>query len=324
MKAKRILLPLRILISAGLIFLLYRRVNLAEFVDVFTTLRAWPLIILFALLFFNTAISALKWKMLLKADGIDIPWSTLTASYLVGTFFNMFLPSNIGGDAYRVYDVARFSKRTAHSFASVLADRLSGFVALVIFGVGFGLAGLRLLPDAEVLWVPVVGMVALFLIIGTLFQQGLIRWSFDHTPLARLGKLRSFSFKLLDSVNQYRKAPGLFLRIMLVSFLFQFTVITCIYLLALGLDFDIPFFYFCVFVPFVSLMEALPISIFGLGIRDASYVFFFTRVDLPEVQALTLALAYVVVSLLYALSGGVIFMLRPGRREPGSEVKRRA
>jgi len=106
---------------------------------------------------------------------------------------------------------------------------------------------------------------------------------------------------------------------MLVSFVFQFTVITCIWLLSLGLGFDIPYFYFCVFVPFVSLMEALPISIFGLGIRDASYVFFFTRVDLPEVQALTLALAYVVVSLVYALSGGVIFMLRPGQKEAGSD-----
>ncbi len=314
MKARTILFPLRFVISAGLIFLLYRRIELGEFVAVFRTLRTWPLVGLFILLFFNTAISALKWKMLLKADGIDIPWRSLTATYLVGTFFNMFLPSNIGGDAYRVYDVASFSKRTAHSFASVLADRLSGFVALVVIGVGFGLMGLKLLPDVEILWVPVIVMAGLFVVIGSLFQQNMIRWFLDQPPFAGMGKLRSFSFKLLDSVSQYRKAPGLFARIMLVSFVFQFTVIVCVYLLALGLDFDIPFHYLCVFVPFVSLVEALPISIFGLGIRDASYVFFFTRVDLPEVQALTLALAYVVVSLLYALSGGVIFMLRPGQR----------
>lgn len=311
---KKLTIPLRFLVSAGLIFFLYRRIAFHEFIAVFQTLRFWPLLFFFMLLFFNTAIHALKWKLLLQADGILIPWSTLTASYLVGTFFNMFLPSNIGGDAYRVYDVARTSKRAAHSFASVLADRLSGYVALVVVATGCGLAGLRLLPNSEILWIPVIGMAGLLLIIGASFQQRLIRWFLDRSVLERAPGIRAFVLQLLDSVNQYRNAPDLFVRIMIVSFVFQFSVIICIYLLALGLDFDIPLHYFFVFVPFVSIMEALPISIFGLGIRDASYAYFFTHVGLPEVYALTLALAYVVVTLVYASSGGIIFLLRTPRR----------
>lgn len=311
---KKWMFPLRLAISAGLIFFLYRRIAFREFIAVFESLRFVPLMLFFALLFFNTAIHALKWKLLLQADGILMPWSTLTASYLVGTFFNMFLPSNIGGDAYRIYDVARASKRAAHSAASVLADRLSGYVALVLVATGCGLAGRRLLPTAAILAIPAAGMLGLLLIIGAAFQQRLIRWFLDRPPLAAWPRIRGFSLQCLDSVNRYRTTPMLFAQILLVSFVFQFSVIFCIYLLARGLDFDIPLSYFFVFVPFVSIMEALPVSIFGLGIRDASYAYFFAHVGLPDVYALTLALTYVAVTLVYASSGGIIFLLRRAPR----------
>ena len=75
-------------------------------------------------------VAAWKWQIILRADNVHVPLPRLVASYLVGTFFNIFLPSSIGGDAYRIYDVARDSGRSASSFSSVLADRLSGFLAL--------------------------------------------------------------------------------------------------------------------------------------------------------------------------------------------------
>jgi glycosyltransferase 2 family protein len=314
MNKARLLSLLRLLVTAGLLFWLYRRVDPARIRELFAQARLAPLAAVFALLFFNTAISALKWKILLKADGSDIPWRRLTATYLVGTFFNIFLPSNIGGDAYRIYDVARHSGRTAHSFASVLADRISGFVALVALGFFFGVLGIRHLPEPRVFIVPGLAMAALVVAIVLLFEQRIARRVLGLSLLDRLGKLRDFGNGLLESVAQYRRAPGLFARIMSLSFLFQFAAIACVYLLACALNLGIPFVYFCVFVPFISLIEALPVSIYGLGIRDATYVYFFTRVGVDRVHALSLALAYVLVTLLYSLSGGIIFAMRPGRK----------
>ena len=311
MKLKKIMPVLRVAISLLLMFLLYRRVDLGEVRTIFTETRLDYVALLFAMLLLNTVISAFKWQLLLRADGIRIPLRSLVSSYLVGSFFNIFLPSNIGGDAYRIYDVAQFSKRTAHSFASVLADRLSGFVALVLLGFLFGLTGYRKLPDPEVLAIPLLAFLALAALIGALLQQGLVRWFFEHTPLGKAGKLKAFAYSLLDSVTQYRQAPGLFARIMGLSFVFQFNAISCIYVLALSLNLAVPFMYFCIFIPFISLIEALPISIYGLGIRDASYAFFFAMAGVPKVQCLTLALAYVIMTLIYSLSGGFIFMLRP-------------
>jgi hypothetical protein len=71
-------------------------------------------------------------------------------------------------------------------------------------------------------------------------------------------------------------------------------------------------------VPLITLVEALPISIYGIGVRDATYALFFCAVGVPRVEALSMAVAYVMVTLLYALGGGVLFLLRGpgGQGEP--------
>lgn len=310
MNARKLVPALRVLVSLLLIYLLYRKTDLRQIHAILSDARAGPLVVVFVQLFLNTAISALKWRLFLRADGIQVPLAKLIASYLVGSFFNIFLPSNIGGDAYRIYDVAQYSRRTANSFMSVLADRLSGFVALVALGFLFGVLGYRSLPNPEVFLIPVVAMLGLAAVIGLLIQQRLARWFLARPPFSKLPKLASFGGGLLDSVEQYRRAPGLYAMIMGLSFLFQLNAICCVYMMSVALNFDIPLIYFCIFVPFISLMEALPISIYGLGIRDGMYVFFFTPTGVSREQALTMALAYVLVTLLYSVSGGILFMLR--------------
>jgi glycosyltransferase 2 family protein len=308
---RNVFLLLRALVSVALLFLLYRRVELKDLAAVFRTVHVGPMAGVLGLMLMNTFLHAFKWTLLLRSDGIRIPFGSLLATYLVGSFFNMFLPSNIGGDAYRVYDVARYSKRGVHAFASVLADRVSGYMALVLVAVAVGLAGRRLLPDPIIVWIPVAGLAGLCALVGMALYPRPLRRLLGAPFLVKLYDARPFAAKLLESVRRYRAAPALFLKIMLVSFLFQVNVIVCIFLLARGLGLSASFLGMTVFVPFVSIMEALPISIFGLGIRDASYAYFLTHSGWPEAHALTLALAYVVLTLVYVSSGGVVFLLRP-------------
>lgn len=318
MKLRQFLPALRILLSLGLLFLLYRRIDLAQVKATFAQVQPGPVVLLYVLLLLNTVINAFKWKQLLKADGSDIPLLPLVGSYLVASFLNLFLPSNIGGDAYRVYYVANRSKRTAHSFASVLADRLSGFVVLVLFGFVFGLVGFNKLPSPEVLWIPAIATAILVAAIGTLLHRRFATWCIENLLPRSWLKLREFGMQLLESVQQYRSAPGVFLKTMSLSVLFQFNACCCVYVLSRSLNLDTPFIYFLIFVPFISLLEALPISIYGLGIRDNAYVYFFTTVGLTAAQSAAMALAYVVMTLIYSTSGGIILLLRPPRQVPPS------
>jgi glycosyltransferase 2 family protein len=317
MHRKKIVGLLRLSFSIGLLVLLYCRVDASEVSAVFGSMRIWPLLGFFLLLFVNTGISTFKWALLLRADGVRMPFLSLFASYLVGSFFNLFLPSNIGGDAYRIYDVARYSKRTAHSFASVLADRVSGYLALAMLASGFGLLGMGYLPHKIIVLMPLGGLFALLLLIGMSFNPDFLLRILGMPIVVRIYDIRPFVSKLLDSIQVYRSSPMLFLTVMLASFLFQILAAFSIFLLALGLQIPVTLFVMLVYVPFVSILEAVPITIFGLGIRDASYTYFLAHAGVPDSQALTLPLAYVVLTLIYVSLGGVIFLLRPHVSQSG-------
>jgi uncharacterized protein (TIRG00374 family) len=315
MKVRRTALTaLKTLVSLGLLAVLYRRIEPARAWSLFSNLSPLLLGVVFGLLAFNTLISALKWRILLDADGIRVPLRQLWISYLIGSFFNCFLPSNIGGDAYRIVDVSRRSAKPVNTVASVFADRLSGFFALSVMGAVFGLAGLPLVRhDRALLLLPCAVFAGIALLAWSLYQQRLLLACLRISGLSRIRRLDSLVARFLASVDAYRRKPGVIARVMAVSFTFQFTVIVCIIVLAAALRLDVHPLYFFVFVPVVSLLEALPVSIYGLGLRDAGYVFFFSQLGLPAAYALTLSLLYVAVTLVYASCGGVAFALRRGR-----------
>lgn len=314
--------PLRIVFSLLLMALVYRKVDWRELGSVFAGMRAEWLLAFYALLFFNTAISAFKWRQLLLADNIVIPWHSLIAKYLTGSFFSMFLPSNIGGDAYRVYAVAKKGSGTGRSFASVLADRVSGFIALVVLGFVFCVLARGHLPDQRILLVPVAAFLLLCAGVGLLFQQGFARRALHWRVIARVPKLQRFGQELLDAVLQYRRSPSLLVRVMILSFLFQMTTILCIFLLARALGVEVQFRYFCMFVPIITLFEALPVSINGIGVRDALYVYLYGSVGLEKHEALSLALAYVFTTFIYCASGGILFLLSRNAAAPAPTPNR--
>ena len=76
------------------------------------------------------AVATWRWRLLLETQGYQAPLGPLSASYLVASFFNNFLPSNIGGDVIRVRDSSRLTGSTATSLAVVAIDRILGFGAL--------------------------------------------------------------------------------------------------------------------------------------------------------------------------------------------------
>lgn len=314
MKKSTTSLLAKILISLTLIVVLYSRIDFAGLRSRLADLRVLPLAAFFVLLLFNTAISSLKWRVLLKADAIDIPFGKLLVSYIIGTFFNVFLPSNIGGDAYRIYDISQRSAKPVNTFASVFADRLSGFIALAAFGLVFPLVGCGLIDERRVLILPLGLFGLLAVIVWSLYQQTLLRRVLNLPVLRRLSRIQNLADKFLASITEYRKRPRLLAVVMGVSFLFQFTVIVAVYLLSRSLCLDVPFFYFCIFVPLISLLEAVPLSIYGIGLRDSGYVFFMMQIGRSAEDAAAMSLLYVAVTLVYSSLGGIIFMFRARAR----------
>lgn len=306
---------LRCALSTGLIAVLYSRIDLGGVEQRLAHLRLLPMVAVFPLLLLNTWISSLKWGVLLRADGVRVPLRTLFMNYMIGSFFNVFLPSNIGGDTYRVYAVAHETSRTGSTVASVLADRLSGLLTLSILGFIFPLIGWELIDHRRMYLLPlgVFGLVVLLL--ALMCSRGLLRLALRLSGLGRVEKIRSMADAFLASVAAYRRQPCVMAGVMALSFAFHVTFIICVWLMGRALGLQVPFFAFCVYVPLVAILEAIPLSIFGIGLRDAGYVVFMRAMDRPDEDGLALSVLFVAVALSYSALGGLLFALR--RRSEG-------
>lgn len=311
---RRLLWLIKLAVMIGLLAGLYRRVDLAAFREALAGIRWGWLPFIYLLLFANTALSSWKWKLLLAADGVRVPLRALLSSYLIGTFFNLFLPSSIGGDTYRIVDARRHGG-AAKSFASVFADRLTGFLALAIWGLVFSAAGGARLSDRRILWLPVLVFGAMAVLVFLLVQRHLLETALRLVGVDRWERLYGFCRRVLDSVAIYRANRPLLARVFAISLTFQLMAIGIIFNISRAMGWTMPFLYFSIFVPLITLGEALPISIFGIGVRDGLYVFFFTQGGASREQALSMALVYVAITIVYSLIGGVLFLLRrPGAR----------
>ncbi len=321
---QRITLAVKLLVSALLILLLYRNTPLEQIGAVLAQSNFAFLGLVFCILLVNILLSALKWRVLLLSDQIDIPLPKLVVSYVIGGFFNVFLPSNIGGDSYRIYDIMKKSGQGVRTAASVFADRLSGFIALTLLSLiaSFFVAIKIDLPFLALL--PLAVLVALFLVLYLLWKRTPIFWFLQRLRLDRFTRLVSFFETFCATLARYASEPGTIVRVMLISFAFQFLLIVSVYLMALAIHASAPFIYFLSFVPLITLMEAVPVSVYGIGVRDMGYVFFFQYAGISEVHTRSLAIVFLGVTFCYAMMGGILFLGRkmsPALESPPAKDK---
>ena len=329
---RRVVLAAKIAVTALLLFLLYRKVDGKAFAELFAKIDwRWPMLF-FAIAFLNMGISSVRWRLFLRADNVDVPTSKLFASHWIASFCNFFLPSNVGGDLYRIADIGAKSGSAVRGTASVFMDRLSGFLAMSFLGFVFPLAGLRMVPREHWPWLLVP--VAFFLVFAGLFAlvvfgQGLLCRVLRLLP-GRVGaKAGDIADRFLASVSAYSRRPSVPLAAFGLSILFQFLVFVAIWTAGRALRIPVPFAWYCVFAPLVCILESLPVSINGMGLREAAYVVFFgiafplvgfaapegvAEADWPKTCAGAMALCYMALTLAYACGGGLLLLRRMFRK----------
>jgi uncharacterized protein (TIRG00374 family) len=317
-----LLILFKLAVSISLIFLLYRHTPLEQITSLLARIEVGYLLPIGMLLFVNTVISARKWQIFLKADNLNLSLWDLTVSYMSGTFCNLFLPSNIGGDSYRIYDIARQSREAARSAASVVADRLSGFVALVVLSFISSIGVAAAFGSVRLLIIPSLLLLLFMFITIAIVKQEPVRKILEVSGITRIGVVARLADKLFSSFSSYRRERGVLVKVMLLSFLFQFSVITVVYLMARALGVTLPFYYFSAFVPIITLMEALPISIYGIGVRDYGYVYFFSQVGMGDLHTRSLALFFMATAVCYSLIGGLFFLYNLWARKKSVTVSR--
>ncbi|MBU9889268.1 MAG: flippase-like domain-containing protein [Candidatus Omnitrophica bacterium] len=243
----------------------------------------------------------------------------------VGLFYNLFLPSAVGGDVARAYYAYKHSGKKVESATSIFLDRLLGFFATIIIAAMGLIYFSREIESTYIDWA-VYGACAVLVFIVAFFSSR--RFARLFKGLARLVPNERWRHRMAEvyhAVYGYRHHHGPVLIATLLSFVGQAIFITTNYWVARSLGADIAFWKFFVLIPVISIVSMAP-SIGGLGVREASVLYLFSRYLPPE-----RALAYTLLSdlLIYSFSvgAGILYAFRGGLKQKvdasmGDEVSR--
>ena len=198
--------------------------------------------------------------------------------YFEGAFFNLFLPTLIGGDIVRGYFIYKMTRGHDASIASILVDRLCGSAALILIAVTALALAYGTLNDPQVAF-GILTVVACFA--GAMLVL-LNRWLTIRVSgvLSVIGLAR-FQVKLhglVDALQRYRRHHRALAQAFLLSALLQALIIVTYYLIGVGLNLGVPLLYFFLFVPLVTAVSMLPVSVAGLGVREGGVIYFFGKV----------------------------------------------
>ncbi len=272
------------------------------------------------LLGISLGIGALRFRGLLLGAGLDVDLGTLFRAYLVASFFNLVLPGAMLGDVYRFWDARRDTGAGGRVLGVIVLERVLSLAALG----SVALAVAPAVPSIEGDRALVVGLVLaggafVFFAVAVLLppvNRMLVaisrRLSLLSPRVAEAGE------RGLDAVAGLADQPGVVVRAFGWSLLNQGLPVVALVMLAVPLDALVPWYWFAVIVPFVTLVSLLPVTIGGTGVRELLYVSLFGAVGMRPEAALALSLSVLAAALLWGVIGLGVFLL--GRR-PGAMTR---
>jgi uncharacterized protein (TIRG00374 family) len=310
----------RISVSLALIAFLLLRMDLLRMAEVLASVRAGYFALAVLTFAASLVLGSVQWKRLLRVQDIDISFTKALAFYYVGAFFNVILPSNIGGDVVRVYDVYKDSGRSDEAIAATVTDRMLGLVALGLLAMPSGLyiassrgtlgleSGFGTTSILIVLAFVVLIVFAFLVLMNRELARGVARLL---RPVFIRGT-RERARSIYESFHLYRSNVTALFGALGIALVVQVLRVLVHYEVSLALGLDIPAIYFFLFIPVIAIFIALPISIGGLGIREGLGVILFCGAvqGVAREQAFSMELLAGIVGVLVSLIGGVIYLRR--------------
>jgi uncharacterized membrane protein YbhN (UPF0104 family) len=295
----RLKLAVSVVLFASLF--LFGKVNLSE---VWTAaLNADRLYLTVAVVIFLLSVVGMahRWQLLAAAVGLKKSLLELGQYCYVGMFFNLFLPSTVGGDFSRCYYISKGTGKYSNALYSVVADRTSGIAVLFLMAT----AGILLGPGGQGLpW-----QLKWPIFAGTVFTFGLMPFV---PPLSKklLGERNWVARQFNESVaTVYWRDKNLMLVCLIWSLAIQMVMVGCHVAvgMALGLT-SVPLWYYFVFYPAVAVLGFVTPSFNGIGIREWGYTYFLTLVGVDRARALTFAIMWLGLTTLSSLVGGLVYV----------------
>ncbi len=303
---------IRITVSAGSLALMFYLVK-GEIIEALTHIKNVNFGFIVAAVivnFISIGVVTYRLKAILLIQKIQIGFKRLYYLWTISFFFNMFLPSAVGGDIAKAYYIAKDSHRKFASVSSVLVDRFFGMIATISIGFFAYLLGRDKIQDPKIgqviIWSTAIVFIGLLVVMSRRFSKPAKALLLKISP----HKIRDLIHRLFDALDLYRNRHLNFVVLLFTSWVAQGFAIFLVYMLAKSIHIELPLTLFFLFMPLVTLVSMLP-SVGGLGVREAATVYLFKEyITLDQAVALSLVFDLFIYGIgcacgiLYAIRGG--------------------
>jgi uncharacterized membrane protein YbhN (UPF0104 family) len=308
-----LLLFAKIGVSVGLLWVLFSRIDVGRlWASARQASPVW-LAVAIGVYALNVMASVWRWRLLLEAQDVELPSSFLCGSLLVSLFFNNFLPSNIGGDVIRIRDTAKPARSKTLATAVILMDRVLGLLGLVLVAAFAATvtgtnhrAGMQMWP---------VWLWAGFLAGAAASAPALLAPSGFGRMLQPLTVLHpEWVGNRIDTItsvlSRFRTRPLTLASCFGAAVFVQTSMVVFFFFVAYALHLNLTFWDLAVIVPLSFIVQMLPLSVNGFGVREATYAFYFKSIGQPIESAVLMSLVGTVLVMLFSLSGAAVWFAR--------------
>jgi uncharacterized membrane protein YbhN (UPF0104 family) len=311
---RRILLStIKVLVSAALLFLALRKANFSDLASRIDVASLGWIGLAIAVTFFQIFVGVLRWRVVSAKCGAPLATRQAMRFNLIGAFFNQTLPSSIGGDAVRLWLVARGGAGWRAATYSIFVDRAIGLIALAIIIVASLPWSYDLIGDpygrSALLLVDLAALAggAGFLLLGVLPWPWLKRWWGTH-------HIHACAVIATRIIFSRRSGPA----IAVLSLLVHVLAVVIAWCVVQSIAAPVAFGQIFLLIPPVMLITMLPISIAGWGVREATMGLAFGYAGLMTNEGINISLLYGAVSFIVGAFGGLVWIFSAEKAAQGA------
>jgi len=302
----------RVVVGVALLALLCRRVEWSALARTARNMDALALVGSVAAAAAATVLTAARWQILVRALGVRISFRTACAAMWEGLFFSQFLPTQVGGDVYRVHRIYRETGQLAMVATSVLVDRILGMMALLLF-CALGAAASPHLAQTKAVSLS-LGLLCAMVVVAAVLLFSLPAMRLPAAEQEHPGRgLRRKLWRLVgrsqEAARAYRTAKGALLAAAGAAVLVQVATVAWGYLSFAATRHAASWADAAAVMNLGLLVGMVPVSINGLGLQEGTWVGLAQIIGLSQEAALGAALLMRLVRLLLAAAGGTSYLL---------------
>jgi uncharacterized protein (TIRG00374 family) len=308
----KLFFSLRLILGVLLLIILVHLIDLHQMTLTLTSAQPQFIAAGFLVIMLNFLLKTSRWASILWIQEPGISFGQVVRFNFISMFLANFLPGGISSDLVRFYQVSKYTSQVRGAIASIIVDRMIGiFSTAIVTVIAFiALQQTNLVQIGSVLSYGIFGFLLLSVGAPVALQNSNFMAGMQRLLSRFAGvKLLRRALDIYEAFILYQNKPWLMLKALSISFLNLIIAAFEFYAVATAFSAEISIVYYLIFVPLAIFLATLPISWGGIGVLEASMVFFFSKVGMPVEMCLSIVVVRRVLFLLSTIPGGVLYVI---------------